>query len=435
MSADTVVAPATAAGRAAIGVLRVSGPQAADVCRALTGREPPSPRRAALRRLLEPATGEAVDQGLVIWFPGPASYTGEDLLEIQHHGGTAVATALLSACLSVPGVRPAAAGELTRRAFLAGRLDLTQVEAVADLIDATTRSQARQAMLQLDGDLGRRCERWRSTLLDTLAAAEAEIDFGADQDLPAELTASLAGAVGAVRAEMAQTLGSAKVGERLREGLVVAVTGAPNAGKSTLVNRLAGRDVAIVTPVPGTTRDVIEVAVEIGGLPVLLLDTAGLRETADPVEAEGVARARRRAAAADLRLVLVAPGELPPEAEAGALVVRSKADLGGGEGAAGLLAFSALTGSGIRGLVDALEARLRPIAGEGTAAVTRERHRLALADAVAALDRFLFGQGRLELALLAEELRLAAAAVGRITGRVGVEEVLDRIFARFCIGK
>lgn len=435
MNADTIVAPATAAGRAAIGVLRVSGPQAAGVCLAVTGREPPPARRASLRRLVDPVCGEAVDQGLVIWFPSPGSYTGEDLLEIQHHGGTAVATALLSTCLAVPGVRPALPGELTRRAFLAGRLDLTQVEAVADLIDATTRAQARQAMRQLDGELGQRCERWRLVLLDALAAAEAEIDFGPDQDLPPDLAASLGGSLVRVRDEMVETLASAGAGERLREGLVVAVTGAPNVGKSTLVNRLAGRDVAIVTPVPGTTRDVIEVAVEIGGLPVVLLDTAGLRETSDPVEAEGVARARRRAASADLRLILVGPGEAWPEAEEGTLAVRSKSDLADEASPAGALAISALTGRGIAALLDELNARLRPIAGEGTAAVTRQRHRLALADAVAAIERFLAGRGRLELALLTEELRLAAEAVGRITGRVGVEEVLDRIFARFCIGK
>ncbi|HMU49849.1 MAG TPA: tRNA uridine-5-carboxymethylaminomethyl(34) synthesis GTPase MnmE [Geminicoccaceae bacterium] len=435
MDADTIVAPATAAGRAAIGVLRVSGPRAAAVCRALTGREPPPPRLASLRRLAEPASGEVVDRGLVIWFPAPGSYTGEDLLEIQHHGGSAVAAALLSACLASPGVRPALPGELTRRSFLAGRLDLTQVEAVADLIDATSRAQARQAMRQLDGELGRRCESWRTALLDALAVVEAEIDFGPDQDLPADLVDSLAASVAAVRDGMARAVATARSGERLREGLVVAVTGAPNAGKSTLVNRLAGRDVAIVTAVPGTTRDVIEVAIELAGLPVVLLDTAGLRDTTDPVEAEGVARARRRAATADLRLLLIAPGEPVPEPDDGSLVVRSKADLAVGPAGSGPLAISALTGTGIEALLDEVAGRLRAIAGEGTAAVTRERHRLALMDATAALERFLAGRRDLELALLGEELRLAVEAIGRVTGRVGVEEVLDRIFARFCIGK
>ncbi|HMR30757.1 MAG TPA: tRNA uridine-5-carboxymethylaminomethyl(34) synthesis GTPase MnmE [Geminicoccus sp.] len=435
MDADTIVAPATAAGRAAIGVLRVSGPRAAAVCRALTGREPPPPRLASLRRLAEPASGEVVDRGLVIWFPAPGSYTGEDLLEIQHHGGSAVAAALLSACLASPGVRPALPGELTRRSFLAGRLDLTQVEAVADLIDATSRAQARQAMRQLDGELGRRCESWRTALLDALAVVEAEIDFGPDQDLPADLVDSLAASVAAVRDGMARAVATARSGERLREGLVVAVTGAPNAGKSTLVNRLAGRDVAIVTAVPGTTRDVIEVAIELAGLPVVLLDTAGLRDTTDPVEAEGVARARRRAATADLRLLLIAPGEPVPEPDDGSLVVRSKADLAVGPAGSGPLAISALTGTGIEALLDEVAGRLRAIAGEGTAAVTRERHRLALMDATAALERFLAGRRDLELALLGEELRLAVEAIGRVTGRVGGEEVLDRIFARFCIGK
>jgi tRNA modification GTPase len=436
VSADaTIVAPATASGRAAIGVLRVSGPQAAALCRALTGRSPPPPRRASLRRLVDPRSGEAIDDGLVIWFPGPASYTGEDLLELQHHGGLAVSAALLAACLTLPSVRPAEPGELTRRAFMAGRLDLTQVEAVADLVDATTRAQARQALRQLDGELGRLCERWRDMLLEALAAAEAEIDFAPDQDLPVGLTAGLVGIARAVRGELAQALASARAGERLREGLVVAVTGAPNVGKSTLVNLLAKREVAIVTAIPGTTRDVIEVAIEIDGLPVTLLDTAGLRDTADPVEAEGVARARRRAADADLRLWLVEPGEACPQADADTLVVRGKADLLVGPSDGGLLAISCLTGTGIDELLDVLAGRLHELAGGGTAALTRERHRLALGDAVAALSRFLDGQGTLELALLAEELRLAVAAIGHVTGRVAVEEVLDRIFSRFCIGK
>ena len=323
----------------------------------------------------------------------------------------------------------------SRAVGAAGRLDLTQVEAVADLVDATSRAQARQALRQLDGELGRRCGGWRERLLDALAMAEAEIDFGPDQDLPAGLTASLAGAAVAVRDEMAATLCSAAAGERLREGLVVAVTGAPNVGKSTLVNRLAGRDVAIVTPLPGTTRDVIEVAIEIDGLPVTLLDTAGLRDTADPIEAEGVARARRRAAQADLRLLLVPPGDPWPEADSATLVVRSQADRSDVAEVVGRPAISALTGRGIEPLLEAVAARLRPLAGEGTAAVTRGRHRQALDTAVAALDRFVAGQTALELALLAEELRLAVDAIGRVTGRVAADDVLDRIFSRFCIGK
>jgi tRNA modification GTPase len=332
-------------------------------------------------------------------------------------------------------VRPAAPGELTRRAFLAGRLDLTQVEAVADLVDATTRVQARQALRQLDGELGRACSRWRSALLDALAAAEAEIDFAPDRDVPAGLTAGLVDDVRAVRDELLGALATAHAGERLREGLVVAVIGAPNVGKSTLVNLLARREVAIVDAAPGTTRDVIEVGIDIDGLPVVLLDTAGLRDTAEPVEAEGVARARRRAAAADLRLLLIGPGEACPEADADTMVVRSKADLIADEPGIGPLAISCLMGSGIGDLLEALAARLGALAGGGTVALTRERHRQALSDAAQALGRFVDGQRELELALLAEELRLAVAAIGRITGQVAVEEVLDRIFSRFCIGK
>lgn len=415
-------------------MIRVSGPQAEAACRALTGRAPPPSRRASLRRLVDPRDGTAIDEGLVIWLPGPASYTGEDMVELQHHGGAAVAATVLSACLSLPAVRLAEPGEFTRRAFLAGRLDLTQVEAVADLIDATTRAQARQALRQLDGELGQRCERWRELLLEALAAAEAEIDFAPDEEVPAGLTGSLVGIARTVGDEMVELLATARFGERLREGFVVAIIGPPNAGKSTLVNRLAGRDVAIVTPLPGTTRDVLEVAIEVDGLPVVLLDTAGLREATDPIEAEGVARARARAASADLRVLLVPPGEPWPVAGPDTLVVRSKADLEGGSEDAPRLALSAREGSGIDALLGAVAARLRPMAGVG-AALTRERHRLALAEGMAALERFVDGQGVLDLSLLAEELRLAVAAIGRVTGRVSAEELLDRIFSRFCIGK
>ncbi len=407
-----------------------------DTVRALTGREPPPPRRASLRALRDPRSGELLDRALLLFFPGPASYTGEDMLEIQHHGGTAVVAALLDSLGRLPGLRLAEPGEFTRRAFLSGRLDLTEAEAVADLVDATTRAQARLALRQLEGTLGRLCEDWRGRVLGLLAEVEAEIDFAAEEgDVPEDLSSRLGERLDTLIREMRAALDDGGCGERLRAGIAVAVTGAPNVGKSSLVNRLARRDVAIVTAIPGTTRDVIEVPLELDGLPVTLLDTAGLRETDDPVEAEGVRRARARAAAADLRLHLVEAGAGPwPEPGPDTLLVVNKIDLMRPvDLPAGAVAVSCATGEGLDTLVARIAERARALVGTGTESViTRARHREALAETVAALER---ARGAGEPALLAEDLRLAARALGRITGRVDVEEVLDRIFARFCIGK
>jgi tRNA modification GTPase len=436
----TIVAPATAPGRAGSGGIRVSGPDAAELCRRLGGKAVPTPGRATLRRLRDPVDGEPLDRAVLLWHAAPASYTGEDLLEIQHHGGQAVAAALLRACLAVPGVRLADPGEFTRRAFLNGKLDLAEAEAIADLVDATTRAQARQALRQLDGELGRQAEAWREAILAALSRLEAEIDFGADQDVPAGqpeiVAAMLAPTIGALR----QALRDAGRGQRLREGITVAVIGPPNAGKSTLVNLLARREVAIVTAIAGTTRDVLEVPLDLGGLPVTLLDTAGLRETTDPIEAVGVERANARAPAADLRL-LVLDATQPEESrdvtlESLDLIVWNKADLAAVPPDSGAPALSCRTGAGVDALLSALRDRAARLGGDGGAAlVTRERHRAAVIEAEAALGRFVGAGGRLEVALLAEELRLAAQAVGRITGRMGAEEVLDRIFLGFCIGK
>lgn len=423
-----------------MGVLRVTGPRAAEAALHLTGRPPPEPRRAILRRLRDPADGEAFDQALLLWFPGPRSETGEDLLEIQHHGGQAVLARLVEVLGRIPGYRPAEPGEFTRRAFLNGKLDLTAAEGLADLVDATTRAQARQALRQLEGELGRLYAGWRERLLTALALIEAEIDFAAEEEVPDAMLARVLPEVAGVRAQMAAHLADGRRGERLRAGVTVAVVGAPNVGKSSLVNLLARRDVAIVTPIPGTTRDVIEVPLELAGLPVTLLDTAGLRATEDPVEAEGVARARRRAGSADLRLLLVeatspAPPERPGEET---LLVVNKIDLAPGAALPeGAVAISCRTGEGIPALLAALTERARQLAGAGEAPVlTRARHREAVEEAEAALGRLEAGAASgAELALLAEDLRLASRAVGRITGAVGVEDVLDRIFATFCIGK
>ncbi|HEX8374490.1 MAG TPA: tRNA uridine-5-carboxymethylaminomethyl(34) synthesis GTPase MnmE, partial [Geminicoccaceae bacterium] len=360
--AATIYAPATAPGRAAVGVVRVSGPAAADAGRRLTGREVPPPRRASLRRLTDPADGGPLDDAVVLWMPGPGTSTGEDVLELHHHGGRAVLTALLDALAGTPGLRLAEPGEFAKCAFLNGRLDLTEAEGIADLVDATTRAQARQALRQLDGVAGRLYGAWRERLLHCLAMVEAEIDFGADEaEVQEGMLARVAPQVDEVAGAVAAHLADGHRGERLRAGLAVAVVGAPNAGKSSLVNLLARRDVAIVTPIPGTTRDVIEVPLDLGGLPVTLLDTAGLRETDDPVEAVGVERARRRAAEADLRLGVLDATAPRPETVAGAeIVALNKVDLpGAGVATGGAIAISCATGEGVAELL----ARLAEAAG------------------------------------------------------------------------
>jgi tRNA modification GTPase len=446
--ADTIFAPATAPGRSAIAVIRLSGPACADVCRRLTKRPLPVPRRAALRRLRHPVSGEDIDRGLVLWFPGPASATGEDVLELHVHGGRAVMGELLLALASLPGLRPADPGEFSRRAFLNGRIDLTAAEGLADLVAAETRAQARQALRQLDGELGRLYEQWRGALLGALAHIEAEIDFSADQDVPGDAVEAVRPVLAQVSAEMAAHVDDARRGERLREGLTIAVVGPPNAGKSSLINRLAQRDVAIVTAEPGTTRDVLEVHLDLAGYPVTLLDTAGLREPVGGAEAEGVRRARQRATDADLRLALFDGALWPaldPETlgliDGGAMVVVNKADLGRLPGdlvVAGAPAerLSCLTGEGIERLLELLGARaIEQMALGQTPMLTRARHRAALHAALEALGRIAALPADAELALMAEDLRLAVRAVGRVTGRVGVEDLLDMIFAEFCIGK
>ena len=438
MERATIFAPATASGRAALAVLRVSGPRAALAARALTGKEPPEARKAALRWLRDPATDEALDQALLLWFPGPRSETGEDVLEIQHHGGQAVLSALLAVLGGLEGYRPAAAGEFSRRAFLNGKLDLTAAEGLADLVDATSRAQARQALRQLDGELGRLYAGWRERLLTALALIEAEIDFAPDEEVPDAMLARVLPDLRRIEAEMAVHLADDGRGERLRSGVTVAVIGPPNVGKSSLVNLLARRDVAIVTAIAGTTRDVIEVQLELDGVPVTLLDTAGLRDTDDPIEAEGVARARRRAAQADLCLHVIEAGTPAPTVDEQTILVGNKVDIAAeGSGPAGAIAISCVTGAGIAALVAQITERAAALVETGAApALTRARHREAVAAAEAALVRFeAVAMAGAELALLAEDLRVAAGAIGRITGAVGTEDVLDRIFATFCIGK
>lgn len=424
---DTIVALATARGRAGVAVVRVSGPQAFAVCAALCGSVP-TIRRASLRSLLA-ADGSLIDSALVLAFEPPASFTGEPVIEFHTHGSQPVIEALLQACLACPGTRAAEAGEFTRRAFHAGKMDLTEVEALADLLDAETEAQRRQAMRVLDGSAGRVVDSWREGLLDALALCEASVDF-ADEDVPADLTADARHSIDALRQSIGAQLAGRAAAERLREGFEVALIGAVNAGKSTLLNALAGREAAITSSRAGTTRDVIEVRMDISGLPVTLIDTAGLRQTEDEIEQIGIARGQARAGAADLRVYLKAHPEDAPVVQApDDLVILSKADLWQQPG------VSALTGEGLSELLAQIEARLSA-RNMGSALFSRARHYDQLTRAMEHL-----AQADAELAvspdweIAAEELRLALRALDGLVGRVDVEDVLGRIFASFCIGK
>ncbi len=593
---DTIFALSSGRGPAAIAVVRISGPRAGEALKSLTGKALPAPRQAAFARVRDPQTQETIDEALALWFPGPRSETGEDTAELQLHGGRAVIAATLAALGKLESLRPAEPGEFTRRAFENGKLDLTAVEGLADLVAAETQGQRAQALRQMQGLLGKRAESWRERLIRALALVEARIDFSDEADVPEELAGPALAIARGLAGEIEAALADGHRGERLREGLVVAIAGPPNAGKSTLLNRIARREAAIVSPYAGTTRDVIEVHLDLGGLPVTLLDTAGIRETDDPVEKEGVRRARERAAAADLVLWVVdasdagsvsaaarqTEGQEPPtsppviaEAARGAAVRNPGAASAGGSGSspgsaartpptaepqrsagneglpeaargAGVrdgaapppavsgtgaelrgrpagapqddmklageppsappeqgphpvqppiwlirnkidllqgakrnessslysatkneqkdqsnnelkhmvnrrltqrnehrfgrneqeFVISATTGEGFEPLFAALAAHADGfLAGAEPALVTRERHRRVLEDALAALRRALMPELAGREDLLAEELRIASRALGRLTGRVDVEDILDVIFRDFCIGK
>ena len=443
MTADTIFAPSTGAGPAGVAVIRLSGPDAEAALRRLTGKLTP-PRRLTRARIADGATGEVVDEGLAVWLPGPASYTGEDSAELHVHGGRATVAAVLEALATCPGLRPAEPGEFTRRAFENGKMDLTAAEGLADLVAAETAAQRRQALRQLGGDLGRLYEEWREILLGALAHQEASIDFS-DEELPDGIDARVRLEVAALDCRIADHLADGRRGERLRDGVQVVIVGAPNVGKSSLLNLLAQRDAAIVSETAGTTRDVIEVHMDLGGYPVMVADTAGLGDNGGEVEREGVRRARQRAGDADLKLaVFDAPSW--PDVDAGTdrlvdadtVVAINKADLAtptpplelGGRPAH---AVSVLTGQGIDDLVAVLEREVADRCSVSAAPLlTRLRHRQALEDCRSGLGRFLSAESP-ELA--AEDLRLATRALGRITGRVGVEDMLDIIFRDFCIGK
>ena len=442
---ETIFAQSSGAGRAGIAVIRISGPVAGAALRAL-GCAVPMARRATRARLTDPATGETLDEALIVWFPAPASFTGEDVAELHLHGGRAVIAGVINALSRLSETRPAEPGEFTRRAFENGKLDLTAAEGLADLIEAETEAQRRQALRQSEGTLATLYESWRARLTQSLAHFEAAIDF-ADEDLPTSMERVALDTVTAVAAEIGNHLKDDGRGERLREGLSVAIVGAPNVGKSSLLNALSRREAAIVAATAGTTRDIVEVHLDLSGLPVTIADTAGLREidpiAGDPVEAEGVRRALKRSQSADLRIVvfdLADTGNLESRAhiDENAIVAVNKIDIASGkvpgeiEGAR-TLAISALTGKGIPELLERLTEEVsRRLAVSGAPALTRVRHRLALEDCREALGRASTGASA---ELVAEDVRLAARALGRITGRVDVEDLLDIIFRDFCIGK
>lgn len=432
---DTIVALSSAPGRAAIAVIRLSGPAAGTALAALGGTKPP-PRRAALRTFRDPRTSEPIDRGIALWLPGPESQTGEDIAEMHLHGGRAVIAAAIGAALSVPGVRMAEAGEFTRRAFLAGRMDLAEAEGLADLLEAETEAQRAQALAQSSGALSARIENWRDRLVEAMALVEAGIDFSDEGDVTDAARAQGHDVLAPLRGEIGAALEDTR-SERLREGFRVAILGRPNAGKSSLLNALARRDAAIVAPEPGTTRDVIEVQMDLAGMPVVLVDTAGLRDARDAAEREGVRRAGLQAACADLVLWLEDAGDrAEPETPDGAVVWRVVNKIDAAPSGDGDHRVSALTGEGLDALADALgDAAAQALTGAESAGVTRARHRDALAAALASIDQALAEWTDTPDEILAELLRRAADDLGRITGRVGVEEVLGRIFSSFCIGK
>ena len=449
---DTIFALSSGRPPAAIAVVRISGPRAHVALEQLIGRVP-QPRRASLARVRDPETGAIIDEALALWFPAPNSETGEDMAELQVHGGRAVIAAVLAALAKFAGLRHAEAGEFTRRAFENGRMDLTAVEGLADLVAAETEAQRRQAYQHLKGLLGDRAETWRQRLIEALALVEAGIDFSDEEDVPKDM---MARSLELIR-PLAEEIGKAGAGqgERLREGLRVAIAGPPNAGKSTLFNRLARREAAIVSPFPGTTRDVLELHLDLGGYPVTVLDTAGIRETNDPVEREGVRRASEQAAGANLVLWIVDASasewqtlQLPAiKVGSGSItwLVVNKIDLLAGEerrrvesgfdGKEIVNFISSTTGAGVDELVNAIARYADSFFTPEPALVTRERQRAHLKETVLALQgaQRAAQDGREEI--MAEQLRLATRALGKLLGRVDVEDVLDVIFRDFCIGK
>lgn len=427
---DTIFAPATPAGRGGIAVVRISGPEAHRVLAELGGPLPP-PRQAAVRRLRD-AAGELLDEALVLRFEAGASFTGEAMTELHLHGGPAVVGAALDWLGKRPGLRLAEPGEFTLRAFREGRMDLTEVEALGDLLAAETETQRKQAARLVGGALADKIEAWRSALLRAVALVEVTIDW-ADEEVPEDVGPEVGSLLTEVSTGIAAELALSDGAARLRTGYEVALVGAPNAGKSSLINLLAGREAAIVSEMPGTTRDVLEVRYDLKGLPVTFLDTAGIRASSDRIEAEGIRRAEARARDADIRVFLDAPdaplGALKGLAQNGDILVAAKADLGGGDGTP----VSAATGDGVEALLDQVHTALRARPTEGLVAHRRQRLALeAVRDAATVAREGLDHQGP---ELISEDIRQGLRALARLTGAVGTEEILGEIFGRFCLGK
>jgi len=447
---DTIFALASGKGRAGVAIVRLSGRHAGAALSALTGNDLPAPRVATTADLKCPKTGALIDKALVLWFPAPKSFTGEDVAELHIHGSHAVLGKLFEVLSGIEGLRLAQAGEFTRRAFEHGKLDLTEAEGLHDLVFAETEAQRTQALYQLEGGLGALYDNWRDTLTECLAHLEATIDFS-DEEIPDGLLEGVRKDTVALEAEIKKCLKDDGRGQAIRKGYRIALLGPTNVGKSSLLNALAKEERAIVSDIAGTTRDVIEVHLDIAGYPVVVADTAGLRDVANEIEREGVRRARGQAEEAHLKLVLVdqatwpdIPEESRPFLGPDSLVVITKADLakgkalsGGGKGAPEAYAISVKTGEGLKALLEAIEAKaLETLQSSDPAPITRARHAEALREGLEALHRF-NGQdlAQTDPALLAEDLRLAARALGRVTGRVGVEDILGKIFSQFCIGK
>lgn len=441
----TIFALSSGAGKAGVAVVRVSGTDAGPVLDELLLGKRPAPRMAAVRMLFDPVSGAELDQALVLWFEGPASFTGEDCAELHVHGGRAVVSGVLQVLAQIKGCRLAEPGEFTRRAFLNGKLDLTQVEALADLIDADSAAQRRQALRQMAaGGLGARADAWRTSILRAQALTEAAIDFSDEADVSADTVAQAEQVAVRLHREISSVLADGRRGEIVRDGFRVVIVGAPNVGKSSLLNALSKRDVAIVSDEPGTTRDLVEVVMELGGMLVVVTDTAGIRDATSRVEQEGIRRSFRALEQADLVLALTPSGhpsgEFPPELhrnleDADVVRIQTKVDLNRKESISSCIGISTLSGEGIEHVLELIKDRALSAAGMAEAPIiTRQRHRQLMAETTAALAEFV-RPGQRAIELRAEDLRRASHALGRLTGRVDVEDILGEIFGQFCIGK
>ncbi len=448
---DTIFATATAPVKSGVAIIRISGEKAGSALASLTRKQPPPPRLASLSRIFNPDTNELIDEALILCFKAPASFTGEDVAELHVHGGRAVVTEVLQVLSEMPGLRMAEPGEFSRRAFENGKMDLTEAEGLADLIDAETKIQAKMALRQKQGELGRLYEEWREALLTILANIEAYIDFP-DEEIPPHITAQIEDDVEKLKTSFAKHLNDNKRGERLREGLSVAIIGPPNAGKSSLLNLLARRDVAIVSEHAGTTRDIIEVHLDLGGYPIVIADTAGIRESAGEIEAEGIRRALARAKDADFKIIVFDAEDYSEEKlsqvlgddfhsliKQDSIVILNKIDLLQNVNfipqVAGITTTEASFNNGVG--IDKILLQIKKFAEDnfnigGDPVITRQRHRSLLQEALTSLELFSLSK---PIELAAEDLRHTANSLGKITGRIDVEEILGKIFSSFCIGK